>query len=1105
MKINVLKFKIFILFFLTYKLNAQEHIISVPTPNAANLGIFNQIPASLFTGVPNISIPLYNVTIGYLELPISLSYHISQVKPDIQPGWVGLGWNLNCGGSITRISRGNGLYDENSFSDATYSYYNVHSELSDQNWCSDVFIKNLLNNPFNLAKDYEPDEFIFNFGKYSGSFYLNHDGRWIVQTNSPVDIKVVASLNHQSLISTFGIGNSTNQFTIQRYYLSFSLKTEDGIEYFFGNDVSEVPNSYSDPAAIEFSVDVSKKASNFVNELIPTTWHLTKIIHPNGDTIKIKYKRGDAIYHLTKFIGSSKSNLSFSYTTINFWNSILFGWFLATDFNYNTSASYFEIGYKENLLFPSFIDEIKTSKKNVSLKFNILDANQLGYNLDIINNNIFSSVELTPSPLPNNTKTKKLNSIKIYDKNDILIKQIIFNYLDEPTKRLFLNSLFIYGQSNNEKMSYEFTYNTSINLPNYNSGKVDHWGFYKGDPDYFSNPANIETIRTITEENKNYMQAGILTKIKYPTGGFTEFYYEPNYYSSIVKRQIYPSPPLCELIGANKITGGLRIKKIKFVDSNGVTVSQKEYYYIKNYLNGGTLSSGILAGEPKYVEAWNNLSFDYYESHGKESFYSFSDRIVEPLSYTNGSHITYSEVVERETGNGYKIYKYANSDNPNYIDQPAYYSITNNCSQRYLPFNSKDYLRGCLLSESFYNENKTLQKEIIYSYRIENPSSDDEEIVRALHLRLFSIFNIPTAYAEYSFCPYLLNKIINEYDVNGENPVTTLESFNYNYNNLIKEYSINLSNGLTTIQKTFYPPDYPSATNFTRSMRDAHIINKPVEQYTTVNGNVTQGVLNTYKTGADLGLNDITYRLEASAPLTSGQFSPSNYNGGFSIYSYYKPDIIYDKYDKGNLVQYHKANDINVSYIWGYNNTYPIAEARNAAVNQIAYTSFEDGCPSGWTCSGGGFLEHIGTNTGTKVFSAYSWSLQSPTLPAGTYIVSFWAKGATSYSAATIKINGGNSINPDDNTGGYYQKTITLSSSGKITLSAGYISIDEVRIYPSNAMMKTYTYNPLVGMTSATDENGKTTYYEYDGFGRLQYIRNQDREIIQEYKYHYKE
>ena len=37
----------------------------------------------------------------------------------------------------------------------------------------------------------------------------------------------------------------------------------------------------------------------------------------------------------------------------------------------------------------------------------------------------------------------------------------------------------------------------------------------------------------------------------------------------------------------------------------------------------------------------------------------------------------------------------------------------------------------------------------------------------------------------------------------------------------------------------------------------------------------------------------------------------------------------------------------------------------------------------------------------------------------------------------------------------------------------------------SNALIETWTYKPLVGVTSYTDATGLTTFYEYDGLGRL--------------------
>ncbi|PWS29301.1 hypothetical protein DHW03_05650 [Pedobacter yonginense] len=55
-----------------------------------------------------------------------------------------------------------------------------------------------------------------------------------------------------------------------------------------------------------------------------------------------------------------------------------------------------------------------------------------------------------------------------------------------------------------------------------------------------------------------------------------------------------------------------------------------------------------------------------------------------------------------------------------------------------------------------------------------------------------------------------------------------------------------------------------------------------------------------------------------------------------------------------------------------------------------------------------------------------------------------------------------------------------------------------------NAQISTYTYKPLVGMTSQTDAKGMTTYYEYDAFGRLKYVKDQNGNIVKSNDYHYK-
>ena len=52
--------------------------------------------------------------------------------------------------------------------------------------------------------------------------------------------------------------------------------------------------------------------------------------------------------------------------------------------------------------------------------------------------------------------------------------------------------------------------------------------------------------------------------------------------------------------------------------------------------------------------------------------------------------------------------------------------------------------------------------------------------------------------------------------------------------------------------------------------------------------------------------------------------------------------------------------------------------------------------------------------------------------------------------------------------------------------------------------MTSYTYDPLVGVTSQSDINGKITYYEYDPWGRLKLIRNKDRDVVKVFDYRIK-
>lgn len=62
-----------------------------PSPTAASLGKFGEVPVSLYTGTPNVTIPLHEVESQSLSVPIRLRYQGGGIKVQEVPSWVGTG------------------------------------------------------------------------------------------------------------------------------------------------------------------------------------------------------------------------------------------------------------------------------------------------------------------------------------------------------------------------------------------------------------------------------------------------------------------------------------------------------------------------------------------------------------------------------------------------------------------------------------------------------------------------------------------------------------------------------------------------------------------------------------------------------------------------------------------------------------------------------------------------------------------------------------------------------------------------------------------------------------------------------------------------------
>lgn len=64
--------------------------------------------------------------------------------------------------------------------------------------------------------------------------------------------------------------------------------------------------------------------------------------------------------------------------------------------------------------------------------------------------------------------------------------------------------------------------------------------------------------------------------------------------------------------------------------------------------------------------------------------------------------------------------------------------------------------------------------------------------------------------------------------------------------------------------------------------------------------------------------------------------------------------------------------------------------------------------------------------------------------------------------------------------------------------------LNTLRTALPSAQVNTYTYKPLIGMTSKTDARGITEYYKYDGMQRLQAILDHLNNVNRTFDYHYR-
>lgn len=731
-------------------------------------------------------------------------------------------------------------------------------------------------------------------------------------------------------------------------------------------------------------------------------------------------------------------------------------------------------------------------------------ANQVEYETVYISSISGSSgglVSFSYQNRPDLSGDKRITAISAYQ-DGRLLKTVTFTYTDpasysgngscfdisvaQVNKRFFLSGISM--ESNDLQLpplNYTFSYNDITALPYRLSYGQDHFGFYNGK----SNSTLLPALSSYTYWFGSYGSAdrspdgafsvkGMLTQIQYPTGGTESFEYEPN----------------TILSGGNNVdAGGVRVKNTKSYDP----VTQKEIarYYKYATLAAPTVSTGIAPLTGQYVT--NTYSSQWCEFNasvkplkcGKITLLSNS---TSSLYYFAGNHIGYTCITE--------------SDDPNYEHGATeHYFITD------IQGTLSTAVRGNLLYSApnatavsmngienrtrMVNKNMQTVKEVEQTYSLD--SRVNTSYYGVIGVKKWDYANVdPDKYNSFDITlyqyaagwPHLDKTTVKEYDPATGQMMQTVTDYYYDQLHHLQPNRVvtTSSENETLITEKKFASDltgetYPSGQHPWQAMVGANILDPVIEERVFRNPSATNVPIAYTR-------NEMVRFLDGVKPTYMNLQKGTN-----SV----ETRIRYHKYStEGQVLEMSKENDTRISFIWDYKHQLPVAEATNASWNDIAYTSFEADGTGNWSVpgssTGGGF-------TGVKAYNLSQGSISNNEIdPAKdlTYLVQCWVD-----NPANILVNGaaGTLLMTK---GSWKLLEFRLVDPASITIS-GTALVDELRLFPDKAQIKTLTYLNGVGTLTVNDPRSNVTFYEYDGFNRLIRIRDIDKNIVKQMEYKY--
>ena len=1143
-------------------IRSDVQYIVPPSPTVSGLMKFEEIPVSNYTGIPDVSIPLVSLpTLSkQVNVNVSLKYHPSSIAADEVSSDVGLGWNLSFGGTVTRTVQG---YADEMLKDISdlnkrrigiyHTNYNSYYQFSENVLNSDktYYNPNLSSLNYNLGNEFiwsasktsmydsEHDLWQFNFMGNVGRFYIKKNLTLNKLEVVPLDNYIVKIINIYDPTTYVPTG--------------FIIYDDKGFKYVF--DVVETSVHFGNSRTTTYKNDgngspvLGDNDSFYNNEEFNSSFHLSKVIDTNNqEIVNILYQDKISPAASTTFIESfTRSNLTThdftsgsiaeyyrdfnhcddlppvkviinSFTNVNvkkvkridiinqgkiefqflqgrddtninlndrapFLKSIIVNdWYGNQLKKFNFTQDYSEV--LNNRMFLKKIEESDSENNFVGdYQFYYKDfLNTSGYTVGKDRWGFFNLLGCDAqadkrTTVPNFCNTNVLQKIKYptggstifdYESNQFSFignqpipntpENISYNFTNSrslnftPTN----NSYNFPVSSSNRKVTFYPTIvdsqaqNIALNLSKYSGGmwiSVGNISCSSVDP--------LCCINIIFEKNTQYKLL------------WNDFNYPNHNSTGSINFDVF------EEVGTSKVMygGGIRIKKISYFDGNipvvdylnnpGLFSAAKEKEFSYKLLDSLDYSSGSLVGPiPEFnygISFTTKLKWAPYNGASvcngilnETSHYatlSSSDSNFVILK-TNGGNIGYQNVIVSEKDKGKILYTYTSP-------RDYFADFSNFGGPPFVKPRDFDYKRGLLKKEEAFSNLGVKLYETTNSYIfVENEEYLGIKFSKPSGIYNGSSPNYPTNFQLYQdlvqsnsyYCMQCGGGYTTPKNFFGGMPLD-INTPNYIPFPVFETYGWSKLSSKQT--KNYF---YDNGTQKILEKNESF-------EYNTLNKKVSQQIITT----------------EDGSELKTKYF----YHSGNSSYSQNRISEIekIESYQDGKLLETKK---INYNNNWSGNvsilpNQIQSSFGNVALETEVTYDSYD---------VRGNLLQYT-TKDGIPTSIIWGYNGTQPIAKVVGLVYSVVSGMASSIVDAS-----------------------NLDASDPSTEGALIIALDNFRKNSSllNYQITTYTYDPLIGVTSITPPSGSREVYLYDTANRLKEIRenNSSGKVLKEFKYNYK-